>query len=100
MTIPPISSVSSVMPPSVTPPVSAPTDGGNSFSSMLTGALNSVQSTQATSDQLAVQAVTGDLTDIHAATIAATRASVTLQVVSAVRNQGVEAFNDIMKMTA
>ena len=49
---------------------------------------------------LAVKAVTGDLTDIHDATIAATRAQVTLELVSAVRNKGVDAFNEIMRMQA
>ena len=59
-----------------------------------------LQSAQQTSNQLAIKAVTGDLTDIHDATIAATRAQVTLELVSAVRNKGVEAFNDIMRMQA
>jgi flagellar hook-basal body complex protein FliE len=49
---------------------------------------------------LAVKAVTGDLTDIHDATIAATRAQVTLELVSAVRNKAVDAFTEIMRMQA
>jgi flagellar hook-basal body complex protein FliE len=99
MSITPVAPVPSVaMTPAVAPAASA--DGGSSFASSLVDALNSVQTTQATSDQLNVQAVTGNLDDIHAATIASTRASVTLQVVSAVRNQGVDAFNSIMNMSA
>jgi len=82
------------------PTVSTTGTSGSSFSSMLSGAIDSVQSTQATSDQLNIAAVTGDLTDIHAATIASTRAQVTLELVSAVRNQGVSAFNSIMNMSA
>ena len=49
---------------------------------------------------LALKAVTGNLDDIHDATIAATRAQVTLELVSAVRNKGVDAFNEIMRMQA
>jgi flagellar hook-basal body complex protein FliE len=62
--------------------------------------VDNVQALQSTSKTLAVQAVTGDLTDIHAATLASTRAQVTLELVSAVRNKGVDAFNEIMRMQA
>ena len=49
---------------------------------------------------LGVAAVTGDLDDIHSAMIASTRAAVTLELVAAVRNKGVDAFNEIMRMQA
>jgi flagellar hook-basal body complex protein FliE len=78
------------------------TDGtsGASFSSVLGGAVQNLSDLQNTADQLAVKAVTGDLTDIHQATLAATRAQVTMELVSAVRNKGVDAFNEIMRMQA
>ncbi|GAA3649241.1 hypothetical protein GCM10022202_06140 [Microbacterium marinilacus] len=66
----------------------------------MTGAVDELQQLQATSNQLAVSAVTGDLTDIHSAMIASTRASVTLELVAAVRNKGVDAFTEIMRMQA
>ena len=47
-----------------------------------------------------MQAVTGNLDDIHTATIASTRAAVTLELVAAVRNKGVDAFTEIMRMQA
>ena len=72
----------------------------SAFGSVLTSAVENLQNVQQTSAQLAVAAVTGDLTDIHAATIASTRAAVTLELVSTVRNKGVEAFNEIMRMQA
>jgi flagellar hook-basal body complex protein FliE len=71
-----------------------------SFSSALGGALDNLSALQNTANTLAVKAVTGDLTDIHQATLAATRAQVTMELVSAVRNKGVEAFNSIMNMQA
>ena len=74
-----------------TPGVSAPS---------LTGADENLQQLQSTSNELAVQAVTGDLQDIHQAMIASTRASVTLDLVVAVRDRSVSAFNEIMRMQA
>lgn len=73
---------------------------GASFGSVLGGAVQNLSAIQGTADALAVKAVTGDLTDIHQATLAATRAQVTMELVSAVRNKGVEAFNEIMRMQA
>ncbi len=78
----------------------APGTGGEGFATSLTSAVDNLQSVQSSSNQLAVQAVTGDLSDIHNATIASTRAQVTLELVAAVRNKGVDAFNEIMRMQA
>lgn len=84
-----------------TPPTleTPPTDDG-AFASSLTGAVDELQQLKATSNELAVAAVTGDLSDIHAASIASARAAVTLELVAAVRNKGVDAFNEIMRMQA
>ena len=73
---------------------------GTSFGSVLGNVVQGLSDQQSTADSLAVKAVTGDLTDIHQATLAATRAQVTMELVSAVRNKGVEAFNEIMRMQA
>jgi flagellar hook-basal body complex protein FliE len=73
---------------------------GTGFASSLTGAIDGLQGLQTTSGELAIKAVTGDLADIHQATIASSRAAVTLELVAAVRNKGVDAFNEIMRMQA
>lgn len=73
---------------------------GTGFSSALGSAITELQQAQATSNELAIRAVTGDLDDIHTATLAATRAQVMLELVATVRNKGVDAFNDIMRMQA
>ena len=77
----------------------AATDG-TSFADALTGAVDGLRAQQSVSSDLAIKAVTGDLTDIHQATLAATRAQVTMELVAGVRNKGVEAFNEIMRMQA
>lgn len=70
------------------------------FANALTGAVDAVQSAQETANGLAVQAVTGNLDDVAQATIAATRAQLTMELASTVRNKGVDAFNQIMNMQA
>ncbi len=74
--------------------------GAGSFATVLGGAVDNVTALKSTSNELAIKAVTGDLSDIHSATLASTRAQVTLELVAAVRNKGVDAFNEIMRMQA
>ena len=90
-----VAGTSAVSPPSGTNATSA-----TSFASELGGAVDTLQQLQSNSHTLAIQAVTGNLSDIHNATIASTRAQVTLELVAAVRNKGVDAFNEIMRMQA
>lgn len=73
---------------------------GSGFAASLGNAVDGLQQLQGSSKTLALKAVTGNLDDIHDATIAATRAQVTLELVAAVRNKGVDAFNEIMRMQA
>lgn len=82
------------------PQIPASADGGETFAHSVTGAVDNLRQLQSTSSELAVAAVTGDLNDIHNATIASARAAVTLELVAAVRNKGVDAFNEIMRMQA
>jgi flagellar hook-basal body complex protein FliE len=71
---------------------------GESFGDLMLDSLDRLESVQDRSDQLAVQAATGDLDDIHDYTLAATEASVTTQLTVAVRNKALEAFTEIMRM--
>ena len=103
MTIPAIGSAPAVSATSYLPastPVTGADSSDSGFATALTGAVDNLQQLQSTSNTYAIQAVTGDLNDIHTATLAASRAQVTLELVAAVRNKGVEAFNDIMRMQA
>lgn len=105
MTIPAISSVTSVLPtlPSVpiagTDAAGASTSAGD-FGSMLAKGIGQVESAQNNADSLAVKAATGDLTDIHDYTIAATQASLMTELATTIRTKGVDAFNQIMGMQA
>jgi len=81
-------------------PVGDTTAAGNTpgFGQTLTHAMDSLSGAQTKADNLAVQAATGDLTNVHDYMIAATEASLATQLTVAVRNKAVEAFNQIMNM--
>lgn len=72
---------------------------GVDFASILSGGLERLQSVHDRADNLAVQAATGDLSNLHDYTIAATEAQVTTQLTAAVRNKALEAFTEIMRMS-
>jgi flagellar hook-basal body complex protein FliE len=71
-----------------------------SFASMLSRGLESVQSAQGKADDLAVQAAQGTLQDPAQYTMAANEAQLGMQLTLAVRNKAVEAFQEIMRMQA
>jgi len=108
MTIPSIGAISAALPTlPVQPALSAPgadatagASSGADFANLLAKGLNAVQSAQDKADTLAVQAATGDLTDIHDYTIAATQASLVTELATAIRTKGIDAFNQIMGMQA
>lgn len=106
MTVPSIGAISAALPVLPTPPSSG-TDvspsgsaGGADFANLLAKGLNAVESSQDKADSLAVKAATGDLTDIHDYTIAATQASLVTELATAIRTKGIDAFNQIMGMQA
>jgi flagellar hook-basal body complex protein FliE len=72
--------------------------GGVDFASAMVAGLESVQQMQNASQELSVKAVSGELTDVHDYTIAATQAAVATELTVAVRNKAVEAFQEIMRM--
>ena len=105
MTIPSIGAISAALPTLPTLPptgtdAAAGASSGADFAHLLAKGLNAVQSAQDKADSLAVKAATGDLTDIHDYTIAATQASLVTELATAIRTKGIDAFNQIMGMQA
>jgi flagellar hook-basal body complex protein FliE len=71
---------------------------GGDFGQTVVDALENLEKVQDKADGLAVNAATGDLSDVHDYMIAATEASVQTELTVAVRNKAVEAFTEIMRM--
>jgi flagellar hook-basal body complex protein FliE len=71
---------------------------GTDFASLLSGGIDKLQGLQSTSDDLAVKAATGDLTNVHDYMIASNEAQLATQLTVAIRNKAVDAFNEIMRM--
>lgn len=70
----------------------------DSFGDLLTDGIDRLEALHDRADTLAVQAATGDLSNLHDYTIAATETAVATQLTVAVRNKAVEAFHEIMRM--
>lgn len=98
--IPGIEGISSALSLPSTSVAQSSSGDDSAFATSVTGAIDELRALQSESDTLKVAAVTGDLDDIHSAMIASSRAAVTLELVAAVRNKGVDAFNEIMRMQA
>lgn len=91
--------VAPVVAPTASPatsPVQAPSQD---FASMLTTGIDRLEGLHDRADSLAVQAATGDLSQIHDYTITATEAAVSTQLTTAVRNKALEAFQEIMRIS-
>jgi flagellar hook-basal body complex protein FliE len=79
-------------------PSTQQTGSADAFSSVLASTFDQLQATQVNADQLAAQAATGDLTDVHDYMIAKSEASLAVEMVVSIKNKAVEAFNEIMRM--
>lgn len=71
---------------------------GREFGDLVLDGIERLEGVQDHADRLAVQAATGDLSNIHDYTLAATEAEVTTKLTVAVRNKAIEAFTEIMRM--
>jgi len=71
---------------------------GADFGSAVANSISSLEGLDRTAATKAVQAATGDLTDIHDYVIAATQAQTATELTTTVRNKALDAFNEIMRM--
>jgi flagellar hook-basal body complex protein FliE len=95
-----LSSVAPVNPLDSTAGTQATSGPNTDFAGLLSKGLENVQASQTKADNLAVQVADGTLQDPAQYTMAATEASLGLQLTMAIRNKAVEAFQEIMRMQA
>jgi flagellar hook-basal body complex protein FliE len=101
----PIGPVSGIAGPTaigpITPDIGASKVGdGEDFATKLAQGLQHVEGLQNKSNDLATQAATGSLTDVHDYMIASAESGIATSLTVAVRNKAVEAFQEIMRMQA
>jgi flagellar hook-basal body complex protein FliE len=73
-------------------------EGTDGFAAVLAATFDQLQAKQSVSSDLAVQAATGDLKDVHDYMIASAESGVATEMVVTIKNQAVAAFNEIMRM--
>jgi flagellar hook-basal body complex protein FliE len=98
-TISPVSADGGVGASALTP-TDAPASGAGSFSSALTGAIGSLEQSQATASTAAQQLATGQLSDPTQAITAVENASLSMQLAAQVRTKLDEAVTTIFQTAA
>lgn len=73
-------------------------DKTNEFSSLLTEAIDNVDTVVSKSNENVPKLITGDLDNIHSAMIDMSTSQIVLQSAVQVRNKCIEAYNDIKNM--
>lgn len=69
------------------------------FKDFLDDAINNVLQTESTARMDAINAVSGNMDDLHTLTINIAKADLALQLLVGVRNKALEAYNEIMRIT-
>jgi flagellar hook-basal body complex protein FliE len=73
-------------------------NASGSFANLIGNAFDSMATSQASADSLATQAATGSLTNVADYMVAAEDANIQTQLTAAVRNNAMQAFQQIMGM--
>lgn len=86
--------------PAATPSVGTggKTEGGGSFSDLLSGLVDDVNGLQTKAGNLQSQLTTGEAGDLHPIMIAAEEAGVAMELLIEVRNKLVEAYQELLRM--
>lgn len=90
----PVSNINTLNQNTVTQP-----DGTSMFADLFDNLVNQVNTTNSAFEGDMVKAAEGELDNPHQLTIDSAKASIALQTVMSVRNNALEAYNDIIKMT-
>lgn len=73
-------------------------NGSHSFGEIFSNYLNGVNNQLLDSEKLTAQLSTGEVKNLHEVTIAAQKASISLQLTVQVRDKAMEAYQEVMRM--
>ena len=76
----------------------APCGGSSGFANLLSQKLGGVVDLQNEADAASQAVATGQSTDLAGATVAVEKASIAIDLVSAIRNKAIDAYQDVMRM--
>ena len=86
--------------PALTGPEQAsPASGGGGFGKALMDSLNSLDASQADASTQAQQLATGQAKDVSSVVMSVEKASLDLQLATQIRNKGLEAYQEIFRMS-
>ncbi|MDQ1632822.1 MAG: flagellar hook-basal body complex protein FliE [Frankiaceae bacterium] len=85
--------------PLTAPTLSQPPGAKTGATGGFQGGLDAVSKSIGAADTATAQVATGTATDLHAVTIAATKAQLGVTMTVALRNKAVEAYQEIMRMS-
>lgn len=75
----------------------APTSGGKSFGEVLQDSLSEVNDMQKTSEKAMADMATGQVKDLHQASIAIDKAEMSMKLMLEVRNKAISAYKEILR---
>ena len=99
MSIAAIGAAAAVAPTISTSAANAASSATQTTGSSFAQALDAAQKSTGTADQLAGQVATGNVANIQQFTSAAAKAELTVDLVVAIRNRAVDAYQEIMRMS-
>jgi flagellar hook-basal body complex protein FliE len=76
----------------------SPVGGGSGFANLLSQKLGGVVDLQNEADSASQAVATGKSSDLAGATVAVEKASIAIDLVSAIRNKAIDAYQDVMRM--
>ncbi|HWR21894.1 MAG TPA: flagellar hook-basal body complex protein FliE [Feifaniaceae bacterium] len=71
---------------------------GSAFPDILSNAIQEARSADTTTQADTLNLLSGDITDLHTATIQAQKAELSLNLAIQIRNKVIDAYNEVMRM--
>ena len=94
----PISGISSIPLPDISPPVAAGSSSGSEFQELFSQAIGGVERLRCDAHQAVEQFISGESSEVHTVALATQRAELAFETFVQVRNKVVSAYQAVMQM--